>query len=303
MPFEWQNYQYEEPRMADPVKLRLNLVDVHNDNIKQKVDIVLHHQVLNETIKVSASAGSGIDIEGLRGFPQGQYRLEIDPPAYRPINQFVNLKASGTTTARYQCPIDPAKVAKVDFPVYGDLSADLKKLLANSTQVLSFEGKSGHALYDSLDDIRRAGLLNIAVKTAHTRLSNGSTVLPAITEIKEIRGDRFFAVVPLSLRAETKSSAAAGLFVKAGSSLHTPPPGFEPAGSYKTKDQYGNLQLTYSLNGEDCRADIDIDDAAGIEHIFQVLHNAFTGSPTHPYNIHEILVGFQLIDPGYRFEI
>jgi hypothetical protein len=50
-------------------------------------------------------------------------------------------------------------------------------------------------------------------------------------------------------------------------------------------------------------ADIDIDDASGIEHVFQVLKNKLSGNPTHPYNIHEILVGYQHNDPGYSFQI
>jgi hypothetical protein len=53
----------------------------------------------------------------------------------------------------------------------------------------------------------------------------------------------------------------------------------------------------------DCVADIDIDDAAGIEHVFQVVKNKLSGNPTHPYNIHEILVGYQHNDPGYSFQI
>ena len=31
------------------------------------------------------------------------------------------------------------------------------------------------------------------------------------------------------------------------------------------------------------------------------LLNAVTGRPTHPYDIHEILVRYQQLDPGYRF--
>jgi hypothetical protein len=48
---------------------------------------------------------------------------------------------------------------------------------------------------------------------------------------------------------------------------------------------------------------MDIDDAQGFEHIFQVAHNGITHQPTHPYNIHEILVEFQELDPGYRFNL
>jgi hypothetical protein len=32
-----------------------------------------------------------------------------------------------------------------------------------------------------------------------------------------------------------------------------------------------------------------------------VLRNSLSGKPTHPYNIHEILVGIQKLDPGYTF--
>jgi hypothetical protein len=48
-------------------------------------------------------------------------------------------------------------------------------------------------------------------------------------------------------------------------------------------------------------ADIDIDDAAGLEHVFQVARNALTRRPTHPYFIRDLLLRHQEIDPGYRF--
>ena len=72
---------------------------------------------------------------------------------------------------------------------------------------------------------------------------------------------------------------------------------------FKTDDLYGNLQLSFFRKGEQYVADIDIDDAAGLGHIFQVVKNHFTGSPTHPYNIHEILVKHQHLDPGYKFNL
>jgi hypothetical protein len=119
--------------------------------------------------------------------------------------------------------------------------------------------------------------------------------------LNEIRGDRFFCDVPQELRSETKNSVAEGLFHKVSGSLHKPPPGFVDAESFKTSDKYGNLQLTFFTNGEAFKADIDIDDAGGLEHVFQVLRNKLSGNPTHPYNIHEILVGHQHLDPGYTF--
>jgi len=151
--------------MANEVKLRLELTDVYGEGVREKVDVILRHQVLSEVLKASANASSPIEITGLRGFPQGLYRMEIDPPSYQYISQFINMKASGVTKVPITFPIDPKKVKKVNFPVHTKLSDDLKRILEASGSVLSFEGKTGRTLYDALDDIRRAGLLNIAVKT------------------------------------------------------------------------------------------------------------------------------------------
>ena len=60
----------------------------------------------------------------------------------------------------------------------------------------------------------------------------------------------------------------------------------------KTFDRYGNLQLTFQrrgVTGNDYAVDVDIDDAQGIEHLFQVLRNSVNG-PTNPYDIHDILL-------------
>jgi hypothetical protein len=122
--------------------------------------------------------------------------------------------------------------------------------------------------------------------------------------LRELRGDRFFVVVSKELREETKHSGGDGLFKSVSGSLHHLPAefiGFTPAGSFKTPDRYGNLQLTFFMKGDECVADVDIDDASGLEHVFQVIENALPGNSTHPYNIHQILVAHQKLDPGYRF--
>ena len=291
--------------MAAEVRLQLELLDVYGKFLGEKVDVILRHQVLSEIKKASVTVTGKIDITGLRGAPQGLYKIDIDPPSYQYISQFINMKASGITSLSHTFPIDPGKVKKVNFPAFTSkpVSAELRTLLENSDKVFSFEGKKGKDLYDALDDIRRAGLLNIAVKTGATPLTNGRTVLSYLQKLNEIRGDRFFCVVPKELREETKNSVAGGLFDPADQTLHHPPPGFSPAGSFKTPDHYGNLQLTFFMNGDDCVADVDIDDANGLEHVFQVLRNRISGNPTHPYNIHEILVGYQHLDPGYTFQL
>jgi hypothetical protein len=285
-------------------KLRLELLDVYQKPLAGKVDIELRHQVLTDVRVIRNQAASKkILIPDLYGSPQGLYRVEVAPDSYFTVTNFVNLKSSGITDLQIIFPINPKKVKDVKFPTYADVLDDGRRILQNGDAVLGYEGKQGEKLYDALDAIRRAGLLNIITKTQHTILSNGSAVLSYIQKLSEVRGDRFFSVVPKQLRQETKNSVVDGRFHEADESLHTPPPGYDRAGSFKTSDHYGNLQLSFFLRGDDCVVDIDIDDAAGIEHVFQVLKNHFSGQPTHPYNIHEILVYYQKLDPGYSFVI
>lgn len=288
--------------MASNVKLRLEVLDVYGKPIPEKVDVMLRHRVLSQIKKKSASGSQKIDVPGLFGDPQGAYRLDVDAPSYQFLSDFITMKSSGIMPLTYILPIDPDKVKDVRFVAFSGLDASAATLLEASENVLSFVGKKGKALYDALDDdpIRKAGMLNIFSKTAATVFGNGRSVLTYIQELRELRGDRFYAVVSKELREETKNSIDQGLFDDADQSLHHPPEGFSSAKSFKTSDRYGNLQLTFFVKGDEWVADIDIDDAGGLEHVFQVLRNKLSGRPTHPYNIHEILVKFQQLDPGYK---
>jgi hypothetical protein len=287
-------------------KLRLELLDVYGNFLREKVDVRLRHQVLSHSAAVSVSASKPVLITDLFAVPQGLYRVDVDPPSYLPVSRFVSVKAGGVTDLRVTFPVDPKKVKKVSFPKFEELPEGLRTLLANSDDVFAFPGGGGKRLYGALDDVRRAGLLNIAAKTQAAPLTNGGTVFPHLLKIIELRGDRFFAYVQKELREEVKNSVAEGLFRPAGGALHHLPErfsGFADAGSYKTDDAYGNLQLTFFMKGDECVADIDIDDAAGLGHVFQVLRNTLTSRPTHPYDIHEILAFHQNLDPGYRFQV
>src|SRR5687768_5454238 len=118
--------------MAEKVKLQLKLLDVYEKPLKEKVDVILRHQVLSEVSKASIKAGTTTSIAGLRGAPQGLYRIEVDPPSYQYVSQFVNMKASGVTHLSFTFPIDPDKVKSVNFPTYIKLGEDLKSLLERS---------------------------------------------------------------------------------------------------------------------------------------------------------------------------
>jgi len=293
--------------MAQNGKLKLDLQDVFDKRIQEKVDISLRNLQLGHAPQFrNVDASKSITIGDLFTAPQGNYQLVVDPPSYNPVNHFLMIKTNGVTEKAVALPVDITKIVSVTFPPFAKVTKVLKRLMTTSANVFGFENKTGADLYDSLDDVRRAGTLNIATKTLSTTFSNGVSVLSLIKELRELRGDRFFAVVEKSLREETIHSVNSGLFHKVDESLHHLPPefeGFEPADSFKTDDQYGNLQLSFFRKGDQFVADIDIDDAGGLGHIFQVLKNHFTGGPTHPYNIHEILIKHQHLDPGYRFDL
>jgi hypothetical protein len=289
-------------------KLTLKVLDVYGNAVGERVDVLLQNQSLSDNRNLR-----GLDvsktrvIEGLHVFPNGRYRLEVDALSYHTVSRFVNIPPNGNGEVTVTLPVNPKKVVSAKFPDYAALPQEARALLEASANVANFTGKSGEALYSGLDDLRKAGFLNLTEKAGNTRfLTNPNqprTVLSYIKELTDLRGDRLFALVPAELHAETVSSVQAQLFHEVSGALHTPPAGFKPAGSYKTLDTFGNLQLSFFSNDDGKFAiDMDIDDAQYFEHIFQVIGNFF-GGPTHPYNIHEVLVASQELDPGYRLMI
>jgi len=285
------------PNLGD---LRLELVDAGGSRIRESVDVMIRHLVTGRRLLVRDAPGSKIiRIPDLPAAPEGLHLVEVDPPSYLSSGRFISVRSDGPTRVTMPFAIDARKVREAVFPAYGALGDEERRILAASDQVLGFEGRSGATLYDALDDLRRAGLLNILVKAGVTPLVNGRTVITYLEALKELRGDRFFARVSQELREETKQSMQAGLFDAAPDLLHHPPAGMTHAGSFKTPDHYGNLQLTFFAGGGDWVADVDIDDAAGLEHVFQVVRNELTGRPTHPYDIHDILLRHQHLEPGY----
>ena len=284
-------------------KLGFELVDVFGQFIQEKADITLDCQDLTDKQRAEADASAPFVIPNLVGPPNNRYRVEISVPGYRTVSFFAAARETETPERRVVfLAIDPRKVVRVAFPAFEEIAGEAQALLDRSDKVLGFADKKGKALYDGFDDMRRAGFLNIVTKCRRTRLSIGRTVLSyfddEICRLREVRGDRFFASVPKDLREETRNSVAEDLFEPAPGLLHRPPDGFKSAGSFKTPDRSGNLQLSFQARGDAFVVDVDIDDANGFAHLFQLLHNI--GGATHPYNIHQILVRAQEIDPGYR---
>jgi len=288
-------------------KLNLQVLDVQGRFVEERVDVFMRNQTLSDAPAFrDLDVRTARDISGLNVFPNGTYRIEVDGLSYHPVSRFVNIPPDGNGAVVITLPVNPKKVIRVKFPPFGasGIAAGAWKLLERSPNVLNFSGETGEVLYGALDDIRKAGFLNLVAKANRTRFpvheGEPPSVLSFVQEITELRGDRFFALVQPELRSATVHSVQQEVFHEVSEALHTPPAGFTRDRSFKTLDHFGNLQLSF-FSGADGKVavDMDIDDAQGFDHLFQVVGNLF-GGPTHPYNIHEILIASQELDPGYE---
>jgi hypothetical protein len=197
-------------------------------------------------------------------------------------------------------PVNPGSVTGISGPEWEELDPRVQRVLEETADVLP--GKHGKELYDNLDPVRKACVLNIAAKSAATRLLDGSTCLDHFGGLVTLRADRFFARTKGALREEAKNAKL--VFRPAPDTLHHPPVGYTNAGSVKTLDRYGNLQLSFfrrGTTGDDYLVDVDIDEASGIEHGFEVVRNTIADHTTSPYDVRDILIRHQLLDPGYGF--
>jgi hypothetical protein len=282
--------------------LVIEFLDVYGDPLNDNVDVFLKR--LDSPFEQAIRAKKASSKLRVSGLDRGIYRLLVYPMRHHAVSQFAQIQGAQTLCS-VTFPADAMKVIGCDFPAYKDLGKDLRDVLTASNNVEGFEGGAGVDLFGQLDAPRKAGLLNIYAKMKHTHFPTGTDVFAYVSEFTRLRGDRVFARVAKELRDETKNSQVTHLFHEAPEGMHTPPPDYFAADSYKTFDHYGNLQLSFfsKATSLDFIVDADIDDAQGIEHAFQVISHIATGGDTNPYDIHEILIGFQKCDPGYSLDV
>ncbi len=236
--------------------------------------------------------------------PSGVYRFELTPTNYQVLQFFLGL-TEGTTTTRNRpavFPVNPSRVVGISAPPFGSLDPRLQTFLANAT--IRLNGKptpAGAPLYDTLPAIRKAALLNIFTKSSKTFLGDETSCFDHLHGLIELDQDRLFAKTEAGLLEEASQSHE---FHSVDFSLHKDIPPYQRFASFKTLDAQGNLQLTLSRNpnaANDYLVDMDIDEAQGISHVFEVIKNVFTGL-TNPYNVREILAADQNLRPLYDFQ-
>ena len=269
--------------------------------LEDKVDIHVTSMRTDVTVATLRDL-PGSKVVKVQALREGEpFVVKVFPKRHRPVGQIVMIPVGGeTANVDVYCPIHPELVAKADFPPYADLPVTLRQVLDRS-QIEGIVG-SGEAAYTALNDTQRAGLLNLHAKMSNVGFDESRTVWTSVERIYRVRPDRIFVDVDLSLRDLIKGAVSASRFREVSGKLHKPPLGFIPSGSFKSDDQFGNLQLSFFASEAaplSFQVDADIDDADGIGHAFQVLRNWITDGTTHPYDIHEILVFRQEVELPY----
>ena len=286
--------------------LRLTLTDAAGQDLNDRVFIDLYSTTSSEHLQASEKVGRELIVTGIAANIPTLYRVLVTPANHRMVQFILRFTDGQETQYTVAVPVDPSKVVSIAGPAYTRLAPAAQNIL-NTAQCSSFKQASGfltgNDLYSALDSrpLLKACFLNIVAKSAATPLPDGSTCLDRYLGLLSIAQDRLFLQTTAALVEEASQSA---LFHPVSELLHNPLPGYHKVSSFKTFDHYGNLQLSFQRRGDtgnDYVVDVDIDDAQGIEHIFQVVRNAVAG-PTNPYNIHDILLQqHPQVDPAYQF--
>jgi hypothetical protein len=287
--------------------LKLVLTDAAGSDLNDQVTIDLFSQHTSKQYQTSRHIQRDIQINGIDVTGGPFYRLMVTPANHRIIQMFVSLSEGKLTECSIAVPIDPQKVVSISGPSFGALNSKAQQMLTEAEVPRFNDGTGGFLrgaqLYSALDPypLLKACLLNIVAKSAATTLQDGGSCLDHYAGLVRVEQDRIFLRTTAALIEETAHSNS---FHSVSAALHDPIPGYAMVSSFKTFDRYGNLQLTFQRRGNtggDYVADIDIDDAQGIEHIFQVVRNSVSGA-TNPYDIRDILLQQQpSVDPGFEF--
>jgi hypothetical protein len=287
--------------------------------VKGRVDIDLKRVpggagVGGENMEVSVAGPVGrLTITGIacQTGPGTMYEVRASTPHHRryAFFQLIQEDRDNTASDDVEFWVKPGEVKDIHAPAMANLPSAVQSMLDRATMIVDkpedreLVGLAGNALYKALGPLRRACLLNIATKAADK--TTADNCLPSFGDLLIMRQDRLFARVAPDLREQLR---AAPMFKSAPGALHEPPPGFSPPlESFKSKDPHANLQVTFmtELATGGLAADIDIDEASGIEHGFEVIRNAVFKKRTNPFLIREFMNAADLtnhsLSPDYTF--
>lgn len=224
--------------------------------------------------------------------------------AYRFIQQ-IEEHRNRTASDDVELWVKPDHVRDIGAPAFDELPTRVRSILDTADMVedrpedRDLLRLRGTALYRALGPLRKACFLNLVTKAAS--LESTGDFLDNVQSLLVSRQDRFFATVSPGLVQRLTRSP---LFKSADNTLHDPLPGYSlaTAPSLKSRDAHANVQVTFmkhDVTGT-MAADIDIDEASGIEHGFEVFRNAVFRQRTNPYLIREFMAIAAREQPSLR---
>ena len=295
--------------MSDDVNranVTVDLRNVHGKTFTDKVEITFYNQrahTLSQRFDVEFK-GSPEVLPNVPAFPFGLAEVFIKPTRYRYKSIFINVVGGGDNLIREDFFVDPdaARPTLMDFQ---DLPA--KSYGSQLLRILD-AAKIDETKWNNLNQRNRATILNLSRKMVKETTLDGKALITQVNGIDKTwldmdHRERIFSPVQSGVLDSLRKFPAK--YNDVSGALHHFPNNWKPVAehnSFKTKDKAGNIQLTFATDagGKNYFADIDLDDHQGIQHAADYLKHKITGKETDPYDIHEILIYFQGLDPEYR---
>ena len=280
-----------------------------------------------------ASYENPVVFKGLRTPPRGRHLLHLKTTVHAPVSRYVLIDSDEPKNVvvrllvRYR--MADRQGHRIPFPAYEELDenglSEVQVALSDSSAA-KFESdrggirrSSGPEYYNTLVRTKRenhrhrrvACLLNLYAKMKRTSVDEGSdmTAWDVVDQIFSIEQDRIFATVNPDLQMADVLGRLAGSagFKEYDSWTHDiePPKGYKKSDkTYKTADDCGSLQLTFSHregegDGSEWVVDADIDEKTGAGHWKEVIYHWVTGAKTNPYAVHQLLC-LQGVRPAYE---
>jgi hypothetical protein len=321
-----------------PVALTIRPIDARRRSLPVRCRIAVRRDTaLLQTADVepghSAARFAGLALHQV-------YIATVLPDLFKASAQFVPVAATDVDQT-VLCLVHP-RHAEPQLPLYASLDAELQVVLERSdtldrpkearatprreneerpleARAVGFgrtmparsarEVRLGESRWNKLCAEQRAGLLNLFAMMRSVGVTKGGTVWAYVQTLEEVERDRVHVIVEPALNELVHSTSC---FDTAGGFLHHAKPGYQRMQSFKTREPFGNLQLTFfRRDGDDVptTVDADVDDAAGVEHAEQVARNITTAivkralralfpdlpeGKTHPYDIHQLLIHYQV---------
>jgi len=282
--------------------VRVTLTDVYSNGLVDRVNLKFYNvRLTTERSQADVTfTGQPVTIGDLPAFPEGLTQVFMAPTRYRFKSIFLNVQSDGSSQISEPFFVDPNRVTP-QFPTFADIES--RPIWDGLARILRASNISSAPAWNALGDQPRAGLLNVYCKMNTALVEGPRPVTDFIQSIDQFLPARIFARVHPNL-IRLVDTAPKNFHTVSGA-LHSFDPPWQPTtpeNSWKTFDRAGNLQLTFATDGNNnFLADIDLDDHQGVQHAFDVFQHTLTGKDTHPYDIHEILIFFQHLDPGYSF--